>query len=384
MVLSHEVIGTLRRGRRGRPRRLAPACRRWPNRTLTSTRHSQPSLYRIPRVICLERSGRGGRRQPAGRFTPDDVAARASTAIDQLLVHGVTAVRSHISVTPAVGADNVVALDEVRRSYAGLVDIQLVGHTAAPMLGPDGAANRAALTAAIEAGIDLIGGSPHADVDPAASVRYAFDVAADAGLGVDLHTDETLDPAALSIRDMARAVQDLGFEHPVAASHCVSLGVQPPEVQRSIAAEIADADIAVVTLPQTNLYLQGRGAPTATPRGLTALSALGEAGVRVAAGADNVQDPFNLVGRSDPLETAALLVMAGHILPDQAYEMVSNNARAVMGLAPVNFEVGDVADFVAIDAPSARAAMADAPQSRRVYRRGRLVASSEQTTTVYR
>ena len=56
-----------------------------------------------------------------------------------------------------------------------------------------------------------------------------------------------------------------------------------------------------------------------TPRGLTALLALSKAGVNVAAGADNLQDPFNLVGKGDPLETAALMVMAGHYLPAAAY-----------------------------------------------------------------
>ena len=103
----------------------------------------------------------------------------------------------------------------------------------------------------------------------------------------------------------------------------------------------------------------------------------------MAAGADNVQDPYNLVGRSDPLETAALLVMAGHVMPDEAYEMVSNNGRRALGLAPVEFRAGCPADFVAIDAPSTRAAIADAPRSRRVYRAGRLVASSDQQTTVH-
>ncbi len=54
---------------------------------------------------------------------------------------------------------------------------------------------------------------------------------------------------------------------------------------------------------------------TATPRGLTALRPLLDAGVTLAAGADNLQDPFNVVGRGDPFETAALLVMAGHLTP---------------------------------------------------------------------
>ena len=137
-------------------------------------------------------------------------------------------------------------------------------------------------------------------------------------------------------------------------------------------------------LPQTNLFLQGRDHQQATPRGLTAIAALREAGVLVAAGADNVQDPFNLVGRSDPLETAALLVMAGHVLPDDAYDMVANNVRRVLGLAPIRFEVGDPADFVAIDAPSIRGAIADAPADRKVFRAGRLIAVDVDDTQIAR
>ena len=78
------------------------------------------------------------------------------------------------------------------------------------------------------------------------------------------------------------------------------------------------------------------------------------------------------------------MVMAGHVLPDDAYEMVSNSARRVLGLAPVRFEVGDPADFVAIDAPSIRAAIADAPADRTVFRAGRLVASSSTQRVIVR
>ncbi|MDH3753114.1 MAG: amidohydrolase family protein [Acidimicrobiia bacterium] len=320
----------------------------------------------------------------AGRFTPDDVERRASTALEMLLAHGVTAVRTHVNVTPEVGVVNLHVLDRVGSAFAGLIDLQIVALTSAPVTGAAGAENRAILSAAIEAGVDIVGGCPHLDTDGAGGVAVAFDAAADAGLGIDLHTDETLDPGVLTLRDMARHVRDTGFEGLVAASHCVSLGVQPLTVQRAVAAEVAVAGIAVFPLPQTNLYLQGRDTSTATPRGLTALGPLHDAGALVAAGADNVQDPYNLVGRSDPLETAALLVMAGHRSPDEAYAMVSNNARRAMGLPVVSFAAGDPADVVAIDAPSIRGAIADAPMSRRVYRRGRLVASVDQETTVHR
>ena len=320
----------------------------------------------------------------AGKFTHEGMVARAIQAIDLLLVHGVTAVRSHVNVGGDSGAKNVVAMQEAKSHFTGLVDIQLVALTITPLAGPEGADNRAALASAVEAGVDLIGGCPHLDPDPATFIKTALDVATDAGLGIDLHVDETLDPAVLTLRDLARQVQDSGFEHQVAASHCVSLGMQTPEVQAEVAKEVADAGVSVFCLPQTNLFLQGRQHPTATPRGLTAVRALQDAGVLVAAGADNVQDPFNPVGRSDPLETAALLVMAGHQTPDVAYGMVSNDVREGIGMPRLSIEIGSPADLMVIDAASPREAIADAPMSRRVYRRGVLVASTDQQTAVHR
>ena len=319
-----------------------------------------------------------------GRLSYDRTVERATQAFEMLLVHGVTAVRTHINVTADIGIESVLAVQEAARAMEGLIDFQMVALTGWPMTGPDSTANVRALEEAVEAGVDLVGGCPNLQDDPPAHISDVLSLATSAGIDIDLHTDETLDASVLTLRELARQVSDKGFDGTVAASHCVSLGMQPPEVQAAVAAEVAAAGVSVITLPQTNLFLQGRDDPVGTPRGLTAISALLDAGAVVAAGADNVQDPFNLVGRSDPLETAALMVMAGHRLPADAYDMVSNTARRVMGLAPVNFEPGDPADLVAIDAPSLRGAVADAPMSRRVYRRGRLVASADQQTRVLR
>ena len=319
-----------------------------------------------------------------GRLSYARTVERATQAFELLLVHGVTAVRTHINVTADIGIASVLAVQEAARAMEGLIDFQMVALTGWPMTGPDSAANVRALEEAVEAGVDLVGGCPNLQDDPPAHISDVLSLATSAGLDIDLHTDETLDASVLTLRELARQVRDKGFDGSVAASHCVSLGMQPPDVQAAVAVEVAAAGISVITLPQTNLFLQGRDDPVGTPRGLTAINALLDAGAMVAAGADNVQDPFNLVGRSDPLETAALMVMAGHRLPTDAYDMVSNTARRVMGLAPVDFEPGDPADLVAIDAPSLRGAVADAPMSRRVYRRGRLVASADQQTRVMR
>ena len=319
-----------------------------------------------------------------GQFTHDDMVARAAGALERLLLNGTTAVRTHINVGGGIGASHVVAVREAAKRFEGLMDIQTVALVHQPVTGADGAENRAALLEAIEAGVDLVGGCPHLDPDPQGLIDHVIAVATDAGLGLDLHVDETLDADALTLPLLARSIQRTGFAHPVTAGHCVSLSVQPVQTQEAVAREVAAAGINIVALPQTNLFLQGWEHPVSMPRGITPINVLRDAGVRVVAGADNVQDPFNPMGRSDGLETAALLVMAAHQLPDQALELVGNSVREVLGLSRVSMQVGDVADLVAIDAPTARAAMADAPRDRMVFRRGRLVATRRETSIVHR
>jgi cytosine/creatinine deaminase len=318
----------------------------------------------------------------AGVFTHDDMVARIRWALEKLLLNGVTAVRSHINAGARSGTTHLAAAVEAAAEFDGLMDPQFVSLVHTPMTGPGSEPNVRALYDCADLGARVMGGCPHLEPDPVGAIDVVIEAARERSAMIDLHTDETLDPGVLTLRDLARRVEATGFESLVAASHCVSLGMQTPDVQREVAREIAAAGIAIVTLPQTNLFLQGRDQPTATPRGLTALHALLDADVLVAAGADNVQDPFNLVGRSDPLETAALLVMAGHLLPDEAYDLVSNNVRRTMGLAPVTFEAGSPADFVAIDAPSVRGAIADAPADRVVIHRGRVVAHSSTTREI--
>ena len=307
--------------------------------------------------------------------TPDQVARRAERAVRELLVNGVTAVRTHVNVVTD-HLESIEALLAVRDRMGAAIDMQIVALTTMQQCGgPD--SYRATLRAA--ANLDpcvVIGGCPHLDDDPELATDISLDVAGDMGRPLDLHTDENLDPSALHLPYLAQRVYDLGFSFGAAASHCVSLGVLDPIRQRDIAEQVAGAGVAVVTLPQTNLFLQGRDFQQSTPRGLTALRPLLDAGATLGAGADNVRDPFNVMGRSDPMETAALLVMAGHLRVEEAYDAVTHGARTAMGLAPTTVEVGQTADLMAIAAESLNDAVARADSSRIVLRRGRIVARS--------
>lgn len=302
-----------------------------------------------------------------------DIVERATAAVELGMRNGVTAFRTHVDLGSGIGLTGLEALQEVKANVADRVSIEIVGLIGCPLTSSAGAENRAIIVDAIANGLDIVGGVPHLDPDSSECTRILFDLAVSNDLPLDLHTDENLRLDSLDLELLADLVIDSGFSQSVTASHCVSLGMQPETVQRRVAEKVAAAGISVLVLPQTNLFLQARAVTEAQPRGLTALAALEAAGANVAGGADNLQDPFCTVGRGDPLETASLLVMAGHLTPDAAYDAVSNRARRAMNLAPVSFDVGSPADVMLIRASSIREAVATAPADRVVIRSGKVI-----------
>ncbi len=243
-----------------------------------------------------------------------------------------------------------------------------------PVSGPDGDVSRNHLEQGIALGADLVGGAPHLEDDPSTAMAVALETAAAAGVAVDLHMDEVLDAGVQYLTELARLTEAAGLGGRVTASHCVSHGLLPPEDQREVGRALAGAGVGLVTLPRTNLYLQARGIQTAPPRGLAGVRALLDTAVTVAAGADNVQDPFYVIGKCDALETASLLISAAHLGVDEAAELIGPGTRRVLGLPVAEVTPGSPAELVAIGAASVREAIADQPADRVVIHGGRVVA----------
>jgi len=314
------------------------------------------------------------------RFSQEQIVNRARAAALHYLAHGVTAVRSHTDVGEGVGTRSVEALLAVRDELADLIDLQVVALAGLPLSGQEGANNRAYLRASLELGADVVGGAAYLDEDPKASLDIFADIASEFRRPLDLHVDETTDAGHFTLPDLVDLAWS-GFAQPITASHCVSLGSQSPEVQSAVAEGAASAGVSVVTLPLTNLYLQARGTMPA-PRGLTALRPLLQAGVTVAAGGDNLRDPFNPMGRADPLETASLLITAGHLEPAEAFWAVTEAARTALRLGPGRVEVGAAADLVAIPGTTVAEVIADAHPARLVVKAGRVVARTSTSTEI--
>ncbi len=295
-----------------------------------------------------------------------------------MLANGTTAIRTHVDVllgdAPLRGIQALVA---VRDELRDLVDLEIVA-----LPGPD--IPDAAIEAALDAGADTLGGAPHIADDPIADLHRLLAIAERRDIAVDLHTDESLDGAVTLGEYAARvsAMRSGGWNRTTSAGHCVRLGTLAASERDAVIDAVVGAQIGIIANPITNLYLQGWEHPTATPRGLTSARALLDAGARFAAGADNVRDPFNPVGRSDALETASLLVTAAHLTLDEAYAAVSTGARDVMGLPVAGPIPGAAAEFLAVRAGSLAEVIAEASPERLVIHAGWLVARSTLTVDV--
>ncbi|WP_295835504.1 amidohydrolase family protein [uncultured Microbacterium sp.] len=301
----------------------------------------------------------------------DDTLDRARSTALRMLASGITSVRTHVDLLRGDDAlTGVRALVRLRAELEGIMDVELVA-LGGPTV-PD-----AVFEAALDAGVDLVGGAPHLADDPIADLERLVALARRHDVGLDLHTDESL-AGADTLAAYARLVT--GWHRPRTAGHCVRLSMMPAADLIALADGIRTADIGVIALPLTNLYLQGWDAEHAVPRGIAPIGRLKAAGVRVAAGADNVRDPFNPVGRCDHLETASLLVSAGHLAPEEAMDAVTVGARDVMGLPVAGPVAGARADLVAVRGDSLGEVVAFASADRVVLHRGRLVSRTSVST----
>lgn len=314
-------------------------------------------------------------------LTVEDIKARATEAVIEMVRHGYTLVRTHVDIASGVGVRGVEALLEVRDDMRRrrLCDLQIVGLVSLPFGGDAGAPHRRLLDEAIDMGIDVVGGSPDIDPDPMGATIAAVEAAARSGLPIDLHTDQTVDPSFFYLPEYIRLLR----QHEIArsaASHCISLSTQPLDVQRRVADQLAASGTSVFVMPLTSLFYFGWDTPVGPPRGLAPVRVLDEAGVLVAAGADNVRDVFFPYGRFDPLETAAVVAMVAHLDPDRAWDMCSNRARQALGVPPTTLAVGAPAELLAVAGRSLTEVVGGAPADRTTIHQGRVVARTRATT----
>ncbi len=248
----------------------------------------------------------------AATWSADDVARRMDFALRAAYAHGTALLRTHLDSQAPQHRISWPVFAEMRERWAGRIDLQAVSLFAVD------AFRDAAFAADIVATVAEYGGTLGCvtfmvpDLDRI--LRRMMELAANAGLNLDLHVDETGDPSANALLAIARAKLDTGFPGRIAAGHCCTLSLHDEAETAETIERVAEAGIAIVSLPMCNMYLQDRiGGRTPRWRGVTLINELAAAGVPVAVASDNTRDPFYAYGDLDMLEVYREAVRILHL-----------------------------------------------------------------------
>jgi len=296
-------------------------------------------------------------------WTEEDVHRRADFALRTTWAHGTRALRTHIDTNRKTSAGAHAALSRLRREWAGRVDIQVVSLFSFTEFFGGGAG--AIVDQSGRHKVNALGGFPQPNPDLPKQLDSVMAAARELGVGLDLHVDESDLVGAECLRATAEAVLRNEFPHPVACGHNCSLSVQAPERARETIALVKEAGIGIISLPLTNLHLQGRARAPAPPgekfgsprtpqwRGLTLLHEFIDAGVTVACGGDNVRDAFIGWGDFDIVEVFIESVRLAHLDTRLAYSpaVVTTGPARIMGLPGYGMVApGSPADMVVFSA----------------------------------
>ena len=287
------------------------------------------------------------------RWTHEDLLARMSFGLRCAYAHGVSAVRTHLDSVPEQAERSWRAFRDMRAEWRDRIALQAVslvpidffrgdwGDKLAALVAQSGGVLGAVTRAAGSGGH----GAPLDELD--ALLDRLFQLATRHDLDIDLHVDETNDPRAAALPYVARAALRHNYRGRVTCGHCCSLAVQPDDQADKTMDLLAEAEVAVVTLPTVNLYLQDRGSGR-TPRwrGVTLVHEMRRRGIAVAAAGDNCRDCFYAYGDHDMIDTFRQAVRILHL------DHPLTDAPALVGPAPAL--IGNLADHgrITIGAPA--------------------------------
>ncbi|MBC8056927.1 MAG: amidohydrolase family protein [Rhizobiales bacterium] len=344
----------------------------------------------LPRVnlsgTLLEGIALWGELKP--QLLQEALVERALQYCDWAVAKGLLAIRTHVDVCD----DRLLAVEallQVKKTVAPYLDMQLVAFPQDGLLrSPTALAN---LKRALDLGVDVVGGIPHFErtsAEGAASVRLLCELAAERGLRVDMHCDESDDPLSRHIETLAFETNRLGLHGRVTGSHLTSMHSMDNYYVSKLLPLMREAQVHAIANPLINITLQGRHDTYPKRRGMTRVPELMAAGINVAFGHDCVMDPWYSLGSGDMLEVAHMGLhvaqMTSQAQMRACFDAVTVNAAKVMGLDGYGLDVGRRADFVLLQARDPVEAIRLRATRLMVVCRGRVVAETPAATAALR
>jgi len=302
------------------------------------------------------------------------------------IARGTLAIRSHVDVCDdrLLAVDALLALREEMKPY---LDIQLVAFP------QDGyiryARSPENLACALDKGVDIVGGIPHFErtmEEGAVSVKQLVRIAADRGLLVDMHCDESDDPLSRHIETLAAETIRHGLQGRVTGSHLTSMHSMDNYYVSKLIPLIAEAQVSAIANPLINITLQGRHDTYPKRRGMTRVKELMEAGVNLSFGHDCVMDPWYPMGSHDMLEVANMALHVGQMTGVEeiksCFDAVTVNAAKTLNLTDYGIAPGCNADLIVLQAADPIEAIRLRAERLFVIRRGKILAQASPRETL--
>jgi cytosine deaminase len=341
--------------------------------------------YGLPRInasgTLLEGIALWGEIKP--RLTREALTKRALRYCDWAVGHGLLAIRSHVDICD----DRLLAVDallEVKKTVKPYLDLQLVAFPQDGYLRSPNARNN--MNRALDKGVEVVGGIPHFErtmADGPAAIRALCEIAAERGLMVDMHCDESDDPMSRHVEALAAETRRLGLNGRVTGSHLTSMHSMDNYYVSKLIPLMAEAELRVVANPLINIVLQGRHDTYPKRRGMTRVPELMAAGLTVAFGQDCVMDPWYPLGAADMLDAASMglhvAMMTGSAAMRACFMAVTENPARILGLEGYGIEPGCFADLVILQAADPVEAVRLRATRLHVIRRGAVIAETTPT-----
>ena len=311
-------------------------------------------------------------------LTEEDIALRAHQLIEWAVARGTLALRTHVDICD----DRLLAvraLKQVQLEVKHFFDLQLVAFPQDGYLrSPKGVQ---LLEEALELGVEVVGGIPHFERTSHAgreSIERLCRLAAERGLLIDMHCDETDDPHSRHVETLAEQTTRFGLEGRVSASHVTSMHSMDNDYANKLMALISEAQLSVIANPLINITLQGRQDTYPKRRGMTRVPELMKRGVNVAFGHDCVMDPWYALGSADMLEVAHMGLHVAQMTSlegmRRCFDAVTTNPARALHLEGYGLHIGAQANFAILHARDPIEAIKLRAPRRLVVSRGRVIA----------
>ena len=306
-------------------------------------------------------------------FTPEDVYTRAKRTLERCILNGTTHMRTQLEVDPGIGLRGLEGVKPLLKEYGWAIDIQICIFPQEGLLNNPGTDEL--MVAALKNGGTVVGAAPYTDSNPHGQIDRVFAMAREFDIDIDMHLDFGPNPDDLDLLYVCDMAETFKWGGRVTIGHVTKLSAAPADLMQKCAKRLADAGVALIVLPSTDLYLMGRHMPHSIMRGVTKAHELLHHGVNCSLSTNNVLNPFTPFGDCSLLRMANLYANIAQVGSTgdvrECLNMITSRSAKLMNLTDYGIEVGKAADLVVIDAQSPEQAVAELSPVLYAFKRGR-------------